>query len=143
QSYVDYSLFTYERKDVSLHVLIYVDDLIIVGNNPTTLSKFKAYLSRCYHMKDLGLLKHFLGIEIAQGPDGLFSTQRKYTLDILSKVGFLGAKPADFPIEQNHNLSLDDGPLFDDPTRYRSLIGRLIYLTITRPKLCYVVHILA
>ncbi|KAL0324753.1 UNVERIFIED_CONTAM: Retrovirus-related Pol polyprotein from transposon RE2 [Sesamum calycinum] len=85
QSYADYSLFTYERKDVSLHVLIYVDDLIIASNNPTTLSKFKAYLSRCYHKKDLGLLKYFLGIEIARGPDGLLLTQRKYTLDILSK----------------------------------------------------------
>ncbi|KAL0427096.1 UNVERIFIED_CONTAM: Retrovirus-related Pol polyprotein from transposon RE2 [Sesamum latifolium] len=143
QSYADYSLFTYERQDVSLHVLIYVDDLIITGNNLATLSKFKDYLSHCFHMKDLGLLKYFLGIEIARGPDGLFLTQRKYTLDILSEVGFLDAKPADFPIEQNHNLSLDNGPLFVDPARYHRLIGRLIYLTITRPELCYVVHILA
>ncbi|KAL0404417.1 UNVERIFIED_CONTAM: Retrovirus-related Pol polyprotein from transposon RE2 [Sesamum radiatum] len=143
QSYADYSLFTYERQDVSLHVLIYVDDLIIAGNNLATLSKFKDYLSHCFHMKDLDLLKYFLGIEIARGPDGLFLTQRKCTLDILSEVGFLDAKPTDFPIEQNHNLSLDNGPLFVDPARYRRLIGRLIYLTITRPKLCYIVHILA
>ncbi|KAL0444318.1 UNVERIFIED_CONTAM: putative mitochondrial protein [Sesamum latifolium] len=107
QSYADYFLFTYERHDVSLHVLIYVNDLIIA--------------------------------ETARGHDGLFLTQRKYTLDILSEVGFLGAKLADFPIEHNHNLSLDNGPLFVDPARYCCLI----YLPITRPELCYVVHILA
>ncbi|KAL0368437.1 UNVERIFIED_CONTAM: hypothetical protein Scaly_1062600 [Sesamum calycinum] len=101
-------------------------------------SDFKAYLSH-FHMKDLGWLKYFLGIEIARGPYGLSLTQRKYTLDILSEVGTLGTKPADLSIEQNHNLSLDDGPLFDDLAYYCCLI----YLTIIRPELCYVVHILA
>lgn len=94
-------------------------------------------------MKDLGVLKYFLGIEIAHGPDGLFLSQRKYALDIISEAGLLGAKPCDFPMEQNHQLALATGPDFAHPDRYRRLVGRLIYLTITRPELCYVVHTLA
>ncbi|KAH9678849.1 retrovirus-related pol polyprotein from transposon RE1 [Citrus sinensis] len=143
QSYADYSLFTFERHDISIHVLIYVDDLIIAGNNTTAISTFKAYLSCCFHMKDLGVLKYFLGIEISRGPTGMFLSQRKYTLDILAETGLLGAKPAPSPIDQNHRLALDDGPMYSDLVQYRKLIGRLIYLTITRPELCYSVHVLA
>ena len=94
-------------------------------------------------MKDLGVLKYFLGIEISRGPTGMFLSQRKYTLDILAETGLLGAKPARSPIDQNHRLALDDDPMYSDPVRYRRLIGRLIYLTITRPELCYSVHVLA
>ncbi|XP_026429105.1 uncharacterized protein LOC113325087 [Papaver somniferum] len=65
----------------------------------------------------------FLGIEISQGTDGLFLSQRKYTLDILSETGLLGAKPAASPIDQHHRLALDDGPLYSDSSQYRRLIG--------------------
>lgn len=69
-------------------------------------------------MKDLGVLKYFLVIEIARSSKGIFICQRKYTLHIISEAGFLGAKPAGFPIEQNHNLALVNGLLLDDPERY-------------------------
>ncbi|XP_019053228.1 PREDICTED: uncharacterized protein LOC109114670 [Nelumbo nucifera] len=143
QSYPDYSLFTYFKHNVRLHVLIYVDDLIVGGNNTVAIMKFKEYLSRCFHMKDLGPLKYFLGIEVAHGPDGIYLSQRKYALDIISECGLLGAKPASVPIEQNHHLALAKGALMHNPNQYRRLVGRLIYLTITRPELCYCVHILA
>jgi hypothetical protein len=143
QSYADYSLFSLERHGIVLHILVYVDDLIIAGNDSAAIATFKAYLSTCFHMKDLGALKYFLGLEIARGSDGLFISQRKYALDIISEAGLLGAKPCDFPMEQNHQLALDTSPNFEHPDRYRRLVGRLIYLTITRPELCYAVHTLA
>uniref|UniRef100_A0A803NM80 Retroviral polymerase SH3-like domain-containing protein n=1 Tax=Cannabis sativa TaxID=3483 RepID=A0A803NM80_CANSA len=68
---------------------------------------------------------------------------RKYSLDIIAEVGLLGSRPAGFPIEQNHTLALAKGPLLIDPERYRRLVGRLIYLSFTRPDLVYTVHILA
>ncbi|KAH9718013.1 retrovirus-related pol polyprotein from transposon RE1 [Citrus sinensis] len=142
QSYADYSLFTFARHDISIYVLVYVDDLIIAGNNTTAISAFKAYLSRCFHMKDLGVLMYFLGIEISRGPTGMFLSQCKHTLDILAKTGLLGAKPAPFLIDQNHRLALDDGPMYSDHVWYCRFISRLIYLTITRPELCYSVHVL-
>jgi len=53
-------------------VLVYVDDLIIAGNTSSIIKRFKLYLSTCFHMKDLGVLKYFLGIEVARNPTGIF-----------------------------------------------------------------------
>ncbi len=92
-------------------------------------------------MKDLGPLKYFLGVEVARSPEGIVLNQRKYILDIILKVGLLGAKPASIPIEQNHKLALATGSFLNDPKPYRRLVGRLIYLCFTRPKLAYSVHI--
>ncbi|KAI5420020.1 hypothetical protein KIW84_043987 [Lathyrus oleraceus] len=93
-------------------------------------------------MKDLGGLKYFLGLELVRGPSGLFICQRKYTLDILNECGMLACKPASLPLAPNHKLALDSSLLYDDPSKYHRLVGRLIYLTITRPELTYSVHIL-
>ena len=100
-------------------------------------------MNNCFKIKDLGPLKYFLGIEVARGPEGLFLCQRKYALEIVDECGLLGAKPAELPIETNHKLALANDPTLDDVTRYRHLIGRLIYLTITQLELCYTVHILS
>ncbi|RVW61844.1 Retrovirus-related Pol polyprotein from transposon RE2 [Vitis vinifera] len=143
QSYSDYSLFTYTKGNVQINVLVYVDDLIISGNDSAALKTFKAYLSDCFKMKDLGVLKYFLGIEVARSSAGLFLCQRKYTLDIVSEVGLLGAKSCGFSIEQNHRLGLANGELLSNPESYRRLVGRLIYLAVTRPDLAYSVHILS
>ncbi|RVW46987.1 Retrovirus-related Pol polyprotein from transposon TNT 1-94 [Vitis vinifera] len=143
QSYSDYSLFTYTKGNVQINVLVYVDDLIISGNDSAALKTFKAYLSDCFKMKDLGVLKYFLRIEVARSSAGLFLCQRKYTLDIVSEAGLLGAKPCGFPIEQNHRLGLAKGELLSNPESYRRLVGRLIYLAVTRPDLAYSVHILS
>lgn len=142
QSYDDYSLFSYTKKGLEIRVLIYVDDFLITGNDAYMIQKFKDYLSRCFSMKDLGKLKYFLGIEVSRGPDGIFLSQRKYALDIIAETGNLGAKPALTPLEQNHQLATVESPLFSDPKQYRRLVGRLIYLTHTRPELSYAVHIL-
>ncbi|RVW82344.1 Retrovirus-related Pol polyprotein from transposon RE2 [Vitis vinifera] len=129
--------------NVQINVLVYVDDLIISGNDSAALKTFKAYLSDCFKMKDLGVLKYFLGIEVARSSAGLFLCQRKYTLDIVSEAGLLGAKPCGFSIEQNHRLGLANGELLSNPESYRRLVGRLIYLAVTRPDLAYSVHILS
>ncbi|GKB05168.1 retrovirus-related pol polyprotein from transposon RE2 [Tanacetum coccineum] len=121
QSLSDYSLFSLWRGDTHLNVLVYADDLIISGNNSNEVTTFKAYLSRCFPMKDLGVLKYFLGIEADQNSEGIFLCQRKYTSDIISEVGLLGAEPANIPLEQHHRLALADGEEIRDPKRYRRL----------------------
>ena len=78
---------------------MYVDDLIILGDNHEAITKFKAYLHNCFHMKDLGILKYFLGVEVARSSAGIFLCQRKYALDIIAEVGLLGAKPSNVSIE--------------------------------------------
>ena len=143
QSYSDYSLFSYTKDDCVIKVLVYVDDLVIASNDLPRLIKFKAYLNQCFRMKDLGKLKYFLGIEVARSEEGIFLSQRKYILDIVAETGLLGCKPASTPMEQNHQLAADDGPLFADPSQYRRLVGKLVYLSISRPELCYSIHLLS
>ncbi|KAK2998185.1 hypothetical protein RJ639_014189 [Escallonia herrerae] len=115
--------------------LVYVDDIIITGTDSARISKLK--------LLDLGKLKYFLGIEVARSPVGIALSQRKYVLDILAESGLTRCKPASFPIEQQYKLSLDSGELCKDPRQCRRLIGRLLYLTITHPDICYAVHILS
>lgn len=107
------------------------------------MGKLKEYLGRRFHIKDLGVLKYFLGIEVTRGSEGFFLCQRKYALDIVKETGLLGAKPAHVPIEQNRRLALSKQPFLKDLESYRRLVGRLIYLVIIRPELSYSVHILA
>jgi len=72
QGHEDYSFFSYTRKGMELRVLVYVDDLLICGNDEYMVQKFMEYLGRCFSMKDLGKLKYFLGIEVSRGSDGIF-----------------------------------------------------------------------
>lgn len=70
-------------------------------------------------MKDLGVLRYFLGIEVSYGKKGIYLSLKKYALDIVAECGLLGSKPASTPIEHNHSFAKGDGPLFTKPSRYR------------------------
>ena len=126
-----------------MNLLVYVDDLILAGNDNKVCEAFKNFLDRKFGIKNLGQLKYILGIEVARGKDGLFLSQRKYALNIIKECGLLGARPVEFPMEENHKLALANGRLLNDPGMYRRLVGRLIYLTVTRPDLTYAVHVLS
>ena len=115
----------------------------MIANDDIQLNKFKHYLESWFPIKDLGILKYFLGIEVAHSHEGIVLSRGKYTLDILQEASLLGVKPCHFPIEQNHKLVLDDSPLLHDPSFYRRLVGRSIYLTITWSDICYSVHVLS
>lgn len=143
QSVADYSLFTKSCGKNFSAVLVYVDDVIVTGNDTPSITWLKKYLNTLFHIKNLGRLKYFLGIEVARSSEGIFLSQRKYILDILAETGMIGAKGCSFPMEQNLHLTPDDGDFLDDPSVYRRLVGRLIYLTITRPDITYSVNILS
>ena len=132
QETFDYSLFTLDRDDTRLHVLVYVDDLIITGTSVNIFNDFKHYLSSCFHMKDLGILWYFLGIEVARMP-----------WKLKQKLVLWDSNPILFLLDQHHKLSLSKNGNFPDPTRYRRLVGRLIYLGNTQPELSDVIHILS
>ena len=121
---------------------MHVDGLIIFGNDHVAINRFKDHLHTCLHMKDLGKLKYFLGVEVARSSSGIFLCQRKYALDIIGKTRLLGAKTASVPMEQNHRLGLAKGSELSYLDQYRQLVGHLIYLCFTRPELSYCVHIL-
>ena len=110
------------------------------------IESFKAFSKSKFQIKDLGKLKYFLGIEVIETEKGVCLTQRKYCLDLLTEFGLLACKPSAFPLEQN--LFLTSEPTVSDPvihnlTEYQKLIGKLIYLTHTRPDIAYYVHCLS
>ncbi|XP_022889163.1 uncharacterized protein LOC111404610 [Olea europaea var. sylvestris] len=92
-------------------------------------------------MKDLGSLSYFLGLEVSPTTDDYSLTQAKYTSDLLTRTGLTDCKIADSPLEPNIKLRPTDGEFLPDATRYRQLVGSLIYLIVTRPDIAYVVHL--
>ncbi|CAM8916143.1 unnamed protein product [Rhodiola kirilowii] len=143
QSLHDYSLFTYSRDGIFLALLVYVDDIILTETCTDQIEAVKDYIHSCFSIKDLGPLRFFLGLEVARSPAGLFINQRKYAMELLEDAGLLGCKPSKVHMDTTHTLSLSKSDLLADPTPYRRLVGRLIYLKVTRPDLSYPVHVLS
>ncbi|XP_024165165.1 uncharacterized mitochondrial protein AtMg00810-like [Rosa chinensis] len=123
-------------------LLIYIDDIWITGNDLKTIAALKGFLHSQFRLKDLEDLKYFLGIEVSTSKRGIFICQCKYALEIIEDARLLGAAPADTPMEKSLKLS-DHSDLLKDPGKYRRLIGRLIYLTVSRPDITYAIHVLS
>ena len=129
QSKADYSLFTRQTDQSFLIILVYVDDVLVASDNKDEIAQFKLLLDQKFKLKDLGDLKYFLGLEVARSDQGIALCQRKYVLELLNDAGYLGCKPAKTPMEQNLKLSKYEGEELKDPSLYRRMIGRLLYLT--------------
>ncbi|CAM8993362.1 unnamed protein product [Rhodiola kirilowii] len=139
----DYSLFTMKKCEDFLILLVYVDDVVITGTSSLLISEVKKYIHDTFRIKDLGLLKYFLGLEVARSDAGIFLNQRKYAIELLDEHNLLQCKPAKTPMNLKHQLSLSTEPLLSDALPYRKLVGKLIYMSITRPDLAYPIHILS
>ncbi|GKE50333.1 retrovirus-related pol polyprotein from transposon TNT 1-94, partial [Tanacetum coccineum] len=135
----DPSLFVFIRESCIMYLLVYVDDLILTGNRDHIMVSFISRLHHEFAIKDLGELNYFLGLEATRTSEGLFLSQSKYAHDILKRADLLDAKPVHTPLAANEILSTH-GDKYTDPTSYRSLVGALQYLTITRPDISYAVN---
>nr|GEV13163.1 ribonuclease H-like domain-containing protein [Tanacetum cinerariifolium] len=146
QSCGDNSLFTKTVNNIFVALLVYVDDIMITGNDEIEIKKFKQILSSKCQIKNLGLLKYFLGIEVIKKGDDIYLSQRKYFLELLNEFGLLACKPISIPIKANTVLPFNpsyDNPYLDNITGYQKLVGKLIYLTHTKPDISYYVHCLS
>jgi hypothetical protein len=138
----DPALFVHVSPRGRTLLLLYVDDMIITGDDPEYIAFVKAHLSDQFLMSDLGPLRYFLGIEISSMPEGFFLSQEKYIQDLLDRASLTDHQTAETPMELNVHLVATDGEPLEDPTRYHHIVGSLVYLGVTRPDISYSVHIL-
>ena len=124
-------------------MIVYVNDIVITGSDHDGIQKLKKHLFSHFQTKDLGKLKCFLGIKIARSNSGVVMSQRNYVLDILEETGMLDRKPVDTPMDPNVKLVPEQGEPLRDLGRYRRLVGRLNYFTITRPDISFPVSVVS
>uniref|UniRef100_A0A2N9HY47 Integrase catalytic domain-containing protein n=1 Tax=Fagus sylvatica TaxID=28930 RepID=A0A2N9HY47_FAGSY len=139
----DTSLFVKANEGKLAIVLVYVDDLVITGDDEEEILRTKENLSVRFQMKELGQLKHFLGLEVDRTREGIFLCQQKYSKDLLKRFGMLECKPISKPMEPNAKMCAHEGKDLEDATMYRQLVGSLIYLTLTRPDISYAVSVMS
>ncbi|KAL4362499.1 hypothetical protein GQ457_04G038710 [Hibiscus cannabinus] len=136
----DSSLFTKGTGADLIILAVYVDDIVLASPNLESISLVKTFLHDLFKIKDLGNLKFFLGLEVARSNKGINLSQRKYTLDLLAEYGFLESKPASTPIVPLKKSSTTVGTPLEDITSFRRLVGKLVYLTNTRPDISFAVQ---
>ena len=139
-SMADSSLFIFHNGPTVIYLLIYVDDILVTGNNPSHISTFIQQLGHKFSMKDLGPLHYFLGMEITRKPTAMHLTQSKYILDLLKRTEMTDAKPLSTPAIPGRKLSLFEGEPLEDGTNFRSVVGALQYLLFTRPDIAFAVN---
>ncbi|KAK3029571.1 hypothetical protein RJ639_038460 [Escallonia herrerae] len=143
QSNSDHTLFLKKKQGKITALIVYVDDMVVTGNDPEEREALQGHLSREFKMKDLGPLKYFLGIEVSRSKKGIFLSQRKYALDLLRETGMLACQQVDTPVEEGLKLRIESNQVPVDKGRYQRLVGRLMYLAHTRPDLAYALSIVS
>jgi hypothetical protein len=123
-----------------MYILIYVDDIIITYSKPSAIDELLLVLKSDFAVKDLGCLNFFLGIEVIRNEHGALLSQKRYILDLLKRNHMIDAKPVSSPMATTTVLSTLEGEPLADPTPYRSAVGALQYLAITRPDIAFVVN---
>ncbi|WVZ66155.1 hypothetical protein U9M48_015421 [Paspalum notatum var. saurae] len=136
----DHTVFYKHRRSHITILTVYVDDIIITGDDTEEIRHLKKELGKAFEVKDLGQLRYFLGIEVARSSKGIVLSQRKYVLDLLAETGMLGCRTVASPIDRNHKLCAELGDPVDKEA-YQRLVGRLIYLCHTRPDIAYAVSV--
>ncbi|KAL0434903.1 UNVERIFIED_CONTAM: Retrovirus-related Pol polyprotein from transposon RE2, partial [Sesamum radiatum] len=137
QSCHDHCLFTKGSDLNFVALLVYVDDVLVVSPSLALITSVKDYLHSLFTIKDLGIARYFLGLQIARSTAGLSLTQTKYIHDILTDTGLLSTKSVATPLPQGIKLCSDSDSLLSDPEPYRRLVGRLLYLGFTRSDISY------
>ncbi|XP_019054560.1 PREDICTED: uncharacterized protein LOC109115227 [Nelumbo nucifera] len=140
QFIADYSLFTTSSKDSFIAILISMDDVIITSNDHARIISLKRHIDNKFGIKDLVPLWFFLGLEVSQSEAGIFLIQHKYAFDIVQETSLQDCKPCLTPKEQQNHLIDATSPPYSDPVQYRRLVGKLVYLTVTRPELSFAIN---
>ncbi|KAM0038591.1 putative RNA-directed DNA polymerase [Helianthus debilis subsp. tardiflorus] len=139
-SKTDPSLFIYSHQGTLLYMLVYVDDIILTGNNNRAIDHVVGSLGQTFAIQDMGQLSYFLGIEVVRSGSDLILSQQKYINELLARANLSKAKPVPSPCTTSASLSLGDSSPFADPVKYRQMVGALQYVTLSRPDITYAVN---
>ncbi|KAF7835572.1 Copia protein [Senna tora] len=126
-------------KLLTVFILVYVDDILITGNDSSYLKEFVRRLNSTFALKDLGSLYYFLGFEVQRDASGIYLNQSKYILDLLKKFKMADCAMAPTPMVTGRKFTSGKGKLIEDPYLYRRAMGSLQYLTNTRPDIAFAV----
>jgi hypothetical protein len=116
QSQYDSSLFLCKTTKGIVLVLVYVDDIIIIGTDTTLIFQLQERLQSSFHMKDLGLLHYFLGLEVHSTTTGIFLHQHKYIQELIALAGLQEGRSVDTPLEVNVKYRRDKGDFLSNPS---------------------------
>lgn len=119
QSIADHCLFTKGTESSFMTLLVYVDDVLIVGPDKGVIQNVKRFLNQQFTIKDLGYIRYFLGLELARSPSGMFLHQQKYVMDLLKDVGLINTKSVSTLMIRNAKFSSEEGDLITNPDSYR------------------------
>jgi histone deacetylase 1/2 len=138
----DMSLFVFSHGGITIYLLVYVDDIVIASSCPDASASLIQRLSKVFPVKDLGPLHFFLGIEASHDPGGMSLCQHKYAQDLLRRTNMDKCSSVFTPMAVQEKLSVDQGDVLgpDDTFAYRSAVGGLQYLTLTRPDISFAVN---
>jgi hypothetical protein len=141
-SRADTSLFFYQRGNTCMYVLIYVDDIVVASSTPQATTALLRDLKNDFALKDLGELCYFLGIEVKKTTSGILLSQEKYATDLLTPTWMMQCKSVSTPMTSSRKLSSHEGQVLrtQDATTYRSIVGGLQYLTLTRSDISFSVN---
>lgn len=139
-SLCDPSLFIRRKSHKIIIALVYVDDFVITGSNDGDVAEFIRKVCKEFHCRNLGQLSCFLGVEASYSMGCLHISQQKYFVELLTRFGLVECKPLSTPEAPGTHLNSSDGIDMDDPSKFRSLVGALQYLTLSRPDIAHSVN---
>jgi len=134
---VDTTLFIKKSKHDILLVQIYVDDIIFGATNESLCKDFSNIMQSEFEMSMMGELRYFLGLQIHQTKNGIFINQSKYCKELLKKFGMQNAKEISTPMSTSCYLDKDEDGKSVEESKYRGMVGSLLYLTASRPDIMF------
>nr|KYP75144.1 Retrovirus-related Pol polyprotein from transposon TNT 1-94 [Cajanus cajan] len=139
----EFTLYVKKTDAGIIIVSLYVDDLLMTGSSKEPIEEFKGGMKEAFEMTDLGKMSFFLGMQVQQDRGEVFISQEKYVKEIHRKFKMEECKPSATPMNQKEKFNIEDGAKKVDEKLYRSLIGYLMYLTVTRSGITYAISLLS
>lgn len=138
----NHSLFILNHNGIQIYFLVNVNDIVLTSSNQSAIDTLIQDLGNAFPIKDLGtfFFFYFLGLEVDHMPTGLMLSQRKYIKTLLIQSKMLLAKLISSPIATSLKLSKFNYLDFEDATLYRSIVGELQYLSLTRSDISFAVN---